>query len=315
MLQYLSRRAIAMVFALFGLSVIIFVLIRLVPGDTVQAILGQSDFTKETLSAMRAYLGLDQPIWLQYVQWLGRVVHGDWGSSWRNQIPVTDLIGSRLPVTLELTVEAMLVSIGFGVPAGLIAARWRDSAIDGAVRLVSILGLSIPEFFTGILLILVSSRILNWTPSVNYVSWSEAPLTHVIIMLLPALAAGAPRAGTTARMTRACLLDVLSSQYVLAARAKGLSDRVVIYKHALRSALVPIIAVVGLQVGYLLGGALVVEVLFSLPGAGRLLVLAVTQRDYPLVQGLSLTIAFLFLSTNLLVDVLYSVFDPRIRHA
>lgn len=311
--RYLIRRFTSMMVALIGISVLIFVMIRLIPGDIVQAIFGQVAHTEEAVAALRAYFGLDQPIWLQYVHWLGQVAQGDVGESWRNQIPITELIGSRLPVTLELTFLAMLVSGGLGIPLGIFSAIKRNSWMDNVVRLLSVLSLSVPEFFQGVVLILGFSLILKWIPSVSYVSFADAPLTNLTIMMLPVVSVGTVRASNVVRMTRSCMLEVLSSQYVMAARAKGLSESAVLYRHALRSALVPIIAILGLQVGYLLSGAVVVEMVFSLPGIGRLLVLAISQRDYPLVQVVTLTLAFLFLATNLLVDVLYSVADPRIR--
>jgi peptide/nickel transport system permease protein len=304
-----------MLFALFGISVIIFVLIRLIPGDTVSSIMGTAVNSPEAAATMRAYFGLDQPIWKQYVHWLGQFIQGDMGMSWRNRMTVTSLILQRIPVTIELTVLAMLLSVLSGVPLGVLAAVKRNTLVDGCINILSTLSLSIPEFFQGIVMIVFFSVALNWIPSVRYVSFLENPAQNLIIMLLPALSIGTVRAANVVRMTRSCLLEVLSSQYVVVARAKGLQEKVVIFKHALRNALIPIVTIIGLQVGYLLSGAVVVEMVFSLPGIGRLLVLAITQRDFPLVQGITLTISFLFLSTNLLVDVLYSFIDPRVSHA
>jgi peptide/nickel transport system permease protein len=313
--RYLIRRTATMMLALFGISVLMFVMIRVIPGDIVQSIFGQVAHSDQAVAALRSYFGLDQPLWLQYLRWLAQVVHGDFGVSWRNQMPISDLIGSRLPVTLELTFLAMLVSGGLGIPLGVFSAVRRDSWMDNVVRVLSMFSLSVPEFFQGVVLILAFSLILKWIPSVSYVSLTDAPLTNLTIMLLPVLSLGTVRASNIVRMTRSCMLEVLSSQYVTAARAKGLSESAVYYNHALRSALVPIISILGLQIGYLLSGAVIVEMVFSLPGIGRLLVLAVSQRDYPLVQAVTVTLAFLFLATNLLADVLYSVADPRIRRS
>ncbi len=303
-----------MFFALFGISVIIFLLIRLIPGDTVSSIMGTAVNSPEAAASMRAYFGLDQPMWKQYLHWLSQLLQGDMGMSWRNRMPVITLILQRIPVTIELTILAILVTVLVGVPLGVLGAIKRNTLLDGFINVLSTLSLSIPEFFQGIAMIVFCSTVLKWIPSVRYVSFLENLPENLIIMLLPALSIGTVRAANEVRMTLYCMLEVLSSQYVKVARAKGLQERVVIFKHALRSALLPIVTIIGLQVGYLLSGAVVVEMVFSLPGIGRLLVLSITQRDFPLVQGITLVISCLFLSTNLLVDILYSYIDPRVSH-
>lgn len=313
--NYLLTRTLSLLFALFGISAIIFVLIRMIPGDTVTSIMGTTVNSPEAAAAMRAYFGLDQPIWKQYAHWLSQFLHGNISMSWRNHIPVTDIILQRIPVTIELTVLAMLISTLFGVPLGVVAAVKRNTWVDSSLNVLSTVSLSIPEFFQSIAMIVFFSNTLHWIPSVRYVSFLESPAQNLVIMLLPALSIGTVRAANVVRMTRTCMLEVLSSQYVIAARAKGLSEKAVIFKHALRSALIPIVTIIGLQVGYLMSGAVVVEMVFSLPGIGRLLILSITQRDFPLVQGITLVISFLFLTTNLLIDILYSFIDPRVSHA
>ncbi len=314
MRQFIVVRLISMVFTLFGLSVLVFLMARLIPGDIVQVSLEQAERTPEMIQELRSFFGLDQPLHVQYWQWLSGVLQGDLGTSWRSGNSVMGLILDRLSVTAELTILAMLVSIGLGVPLGIIAATRQNSPIDYLVRVMSMFSLSIPEFWQGIMLILVLSITLGWIPSLEYVDFWKDPATNLSIMILPAISVGTVASANIVRMTRATMLEELRQDYVRTARAKGLHDRVVIYSHALKNTLIPVVTIAGLQIGYLMGGIVVMEAVFTLPGVGRLMLLAISQRDYPLIQGVVLFIATIFVFSNLLVDVLYAYVNPRIRY-
>src|SRR5438105_10215209 len=271
-------------------------------------------YSEESLRALRSFFGLDQPIYVQYLRWLGTLLRGDLGVSWRTGLPVTQMILSRLQVTVELTLAAMLVALAVGVPLGMLSARRENTALDHAVRVVSLFSLSIPVFWQATMLILAVSLWLNWAPSVDFVSpWTD-PLRNLAIMALPSAALGTAVAAVFMRMTRSSLLEVMRQDYIRTARAKGVAEPGVLWGHALRNSLVPLITVAGVQVGYLLGGAVVTEEVFTLPGVGRLLLWAVFQRDYPLVQDTILVISGLFLASNLVVDLLNAYLDPRIRY-
>ena len=241
------------------------------------------------------------------------MLQGDLGTSWRSGNSVTSLILDRISVTAELTILAMVVSIGLGVPLGIVAATRQNSPLDYLVRVMSMFSLSIPEFWQGIMLILVLSITLGWIPSLEYVDFWKDPGTNLSIMILPAISVGTVASANIVRMTRATMLEELRQDYVRTARSKGLHDRVVVYSHTLRNTLIPVVTIAGLQVGYLMGGIVVMEAVFTLPGVGRLMLLAISQRDYPLIQGVVLFIATIFVFSNLLVDVLYAYVNPRIR--
>ncbi len=314
MRQFIVVRLISMVFTLFGLSILVFLLARLIPGDVVQVSLEQAERTPEMVKELRSFFGLDQPLHVQYWRWLSDVLQGDLGTSWRSGNSVTGLILDRISVTAELTVLAMVVSIGLGVPLGILAATRQNSPLDYLVRVMSMFSLSIPEFWQGIMLILVLSITLGWIPSLEYVDFWKDPGTNLSIMILPAISVGTVASANIVRMTRATMLEELRQDYVRTARAKGLHERIVIYSHALRNTLIPVITIAGLQIGYLMGGIVVMEAVFTLPGVGRLMLLAISQRDYPLIQGVVLFIASIFVFSNLLVDVLYAYVNPRIRY-
>ena len=314
MRQFIVVRLISMVFTLFGLSVFVFLLARLIPGDVVQVSLEQAERTPEMVQELRSFFGLDQPLHVQYWNWLSGVLQGDLGTSWRSGNSVMGLILDRLSVTAELTVLAMVVSTGLGVPLGILAATRQNSPMDYLVRVMSMFSLSIPEFWQGIMLILVLSITLGWIPSLEYVDFWNDPATNLSIMILPAISVGTVASANIVRMTRATMLEELRQDYVRTARAKGLHDRVVIYSHALKNTLIPVVTIAGLQIGYLMGGIVVMEAVFTLPGVGRLMLLAISQRDYPLIQGVVLFIATIFVFSNLLVDVLYAYVNPRIRY-
>ena len=315
MQTYLVKRALSIPPALIGVSILVFLLLRLIPGDVVDQMLGaQNTITEAQRQSLRQFFGLDQPLYVQYGAWARRVLGGDLGASFRTSTPVLELILSRLPVTTELTALSMLVGLAIGVPTGVAAAAWRNTWIDNAARLVSLLGLSIPEFWQGTMLLLLTSLVLHWIPPVDFVPPWQDPLQNLLAMLLPALSLGTVLASNVTRMTRSAMLDVLGRDYVRTARAKGLARRVVILRHALKNALIPVVTVSGLQVGYLLGGAIIVEEVFTPPGLGRLLLWGIYGRDYPVVQGTVLCVAVAFVLVNFVVDLLYAVLDPRIRY-
>ncbi len=250
----------------------------------------------------------------QYGRWLGQLAQGDLGTSWRTGKPVIQLIGERLPVTLELTACAVGFAVVLGFTAGIVSALRRDRAVDNVTRVATLLGLSVPVFWQGTMLILFFSLYLRWMPPVVWVDFFTDPRRNLTMILLPALCLGTASAANIARTMRACMLDVLRSEYMRTARAKGLAGGAVVLKHALKNALIPVVTVVGLQAGILLGGTVVVEEVFTLPGVGRLVLWSIYQRDYPLTQGTILFVAILFMAINLAVDLLYSYLDPRIRY-
>jgi peptide/nickel transport system permease protein len=304
-----------MVPSLIGVTLVVFLMLRLIPGTVVEQMLGlEALATKETVESLRRFFGLDQPIHVQYAEWAGRVLSGDLGRSWRTAQPVTQLIWSRLPVTLELTLLSILVSIALGVATGIVSALRQGTLLDNLTRLGSLFGLSIPVFWQGTMLILLLSFYFGWAPPVDWANPFQEPGTNLKMMALPALCLGTASAATVMRMSRATLLDVLRQDYIRTAHAKGASQRGVVAGHALKNAMIPVITVVGLQVGTLLGGVVVVEEVFTLPGVGRLILQAIYARDYPVVQGTVLFIAVLFMVTNLIVDVCYAALDPRIRY-
>ena len=316
MTRYLVVRLYSMALTLLGLTVLVFFMLRLIPGTVVEQMMGADAIVSPAMVAeLRRFFGLDQPWYVQYGRWLGQLVQGDFGTSWRTGKPVVALILERLPVTLELTLFAMAFALVLGGAAGIVSAVRRDQAVDNVTRVGTLLGLSVPVFWQGTMLILFFSLYLRWMPPVMWVDFWIAPRRNLTIMLLPALCLGTASAANIARTTRACMLDVLNSEYIRTAAAKGLASRVVVLKHGLRNALIPVVTVVGLQIGILLGGTVVVEEVFTLPGIGRLVLWSIYQRDYPLTQSTILFIAVLFMTINLAVDLLYSYLDPRIRYS
>ncbi|MEA2527571.1 MAG: peptide/nickel transport system permease protein [Thermomicrobiales bacterium] len=315
MLAYLGQRLITVFLpTLLGISVLVFAAMHLIPGNFVDVMLGLGpDVSQEQRRAIARSYGLDKPVPVQYVIWLGNALTGDLGRSLRTDEPVVDVIISRLPPTLELAFLATLASLLLAIPAGLLSAVRRNGVLDILARVAALIGLSIPNFLLGTLLILFVS--LRWPvlPTTGYSPLSDGLWDNLRSMVLPSISLGALLAASIMRMTRSALLEELKKDYLTVARAKGLSGRAVVLGHALRNALVPVITIVGIQTGYLLGGTVIVEQLFAIPGVGRLALDAVLQRDYPLVQGTTLFIAGSFVLVNLLTDVLYGFADPRIR--
>ena len=315
MRRYLLVRAVSIVPTLLGVSVAVFLMIRLIPGTVVDQLIGtEGTYSEETMRALRAFFGLDQPIHVQYARWLGRLLHGDLGTSWRTGLPVVEMITSRLQVTAELTLGAMLVAFVVGIPLGIVSARRENTRLDHGVRLLSLFSLSIPVFWQSTMLILATSLWLDWAPSVDFVSPWTSLRANLAIMALPSLALGTAVAAVFMRMTRSSLLEVMRQDYIRTARAKGIREQGVVWSHALKNSLIPLITVAGVQIGYLLGGVVVTEEVFTLPGVGRLILWAVFQRDYPVVQGTVLFVSLLFMVSNLVVDLIYAYVDPRIRY-
>ena len=314
--RYLLVRLYSMALTLLGLTVLVFLMLRLIPGTVVEQMIGADAVVSAAMvEQLRAFFGLDQPWYVQYGRWLGGLAQGDLGTSWRTGKPVIALIVERLPVTLELTLMAVAFALVLGLVAGIVSAVRRDRAVDNVTRVGALLGLSVPVFWQGTMLILFLSIYLRWMPPVVWVDFLRDPVKNLTIMLLPAVCLGTASAANIARTTRACMLDVLGSEYIRTAAAKGLVPRLVVLKHALKNALIPIVTVVGLQIGILLGGSVVVEEVFTLPGVGRLVLWSIYQRDYPLTQSTILFVAVMFMTINLLVDLLYAYLDPRIRYS
>ena len=313
--RYLVVRLYSMALTLLGLTVLVFLMLHLIPGTVVEQMIGaDAMMSQQMVDQLKRFFGLDQPWYVQYGRWLGQILRGDLGTSWRTGKPVLSLILERLPVTIELTVLSVLFSLVLGVTAGILSAVWRDRPVDHVTRVGTLLGLSVPVFWQGTMLILFFSLYLRWMPPVMWVDIVTDPRRNLTIMLLPALCLGTAAAANVARTTRSSMLDVLSSDFVRTALAKGLAGRGVVLKHALTNALIPIVTVVGLQLGILLGGTVVVEEVFTLPGVGRLVLWSIYQRDYPVTQSTILFIAALFMALNLAVDLLYGYLEPRIRY-
>ena len=313
MLAYILRRLLLIVPVLFGVSTALFVLMRVVPGDVARTILGQNA-SPEAVAALREQMGLDRPLLVQYGDWLWGLARGDLGDSLRTGHPVSTLIRQRFPATLELTAAAMVVSLAAAIPLGILAAVRRGTWLDHLTTAVGLAGLSIPSFWLGTLLILFVALKLGWLPPFGYEPLADDALRSVRLLVLPALTLGSSMAAVVMRMTRSSMVEVLGEEFVKTARAKGLAERRVLYGHALKNALIPVLTVVGLQTGFLFGGAVIIENLFAWPGIGRLILDGVFQRDYPVVQGAVLFVAALFVLINLVVDVLYSFLDPRIHY-
>lgn len=316
MLSHLFRQVLLAIPALLGVMITVFVLMRSVPGDVVTNIVGlQGNVTAERMDEMRRLFGLDLPLHEQFSQWFTATVQGDLGTSLRTGRPVALDLATRFPVTLELTMLGMLLAVAIGIPLGIIAALTRGSAVDFAVSIFALIGLSLPGFFLGILLILLFSLKWGVLPPAGYVPFSEAPWQNIRHMLLPALSLGLILSAAITRISRSTMLEVMGKDFMRTARAKGLAESVVILRHGLRNALNPIVTVLGLQFGALLGGAVVIEQVFSLPGVGRFALEGINLRDYPVVQGAVLMISAAFIAVSLLMDVVYALVDPRIRYA
>lgn len=306
MLQFVGKRLLASIPVLWGVTTLVFLAIHLLPGDPAELMLAESGGSAESIARLRDQLGLDEPLYVQYGRFLLNTLRGDLGRSIFTNRPVLQTILEQLPSTIELALSAMLVAIALGTGLGILAALNHNSWLDNACMAIAVAGVSMPIFWSGLLLILLFSSTLHWLPATG-----QGSLRH---LLLPAVVLGFTSSGTIARLVRSSLLEVLYQEYITTAQAKGLSERLILIRHALKNALIPVITVVGLQFGFLLGGAVVTETVFSRQGIGRLIVDAILWKDFPLVQGGVLLSAVTYTLVNLLVDISYAFADPRIRH-
>jgi peptide/nickel transport system permease protein len=316
MQRYLARRLFAFIPTLLGITVIIFIVMHLIPGDTIDAMIGtQFKLTEAQAAALREYYGLDKPLPEQYVRWLTAALRGDFGYSVRKGEPVLPLILRHFPLTLELAFFAMAIAMLLGIPLGVLSAVLRDSVIDLVARIFALIGLAMPAFWLGTLIILILSLRFNLMLNAgNYVDLIVDPVANLKQMIFPAITLGFAATADVMRTMRSAMLEELGQDYSRTARSKGLRERAVIVRHCLRNAWIPVITIVGLEIGYLFGGAIIVESVYALPGVGRLLLDAIGQRDYAVVQGTILLIALSFVLVNLLTDLAYAWVNPRIHY-
>ena len=312
---WLLRRVGQVIPTLIILSILIFGLQQLMPGDPALILAGEERGDPAVLAQIRAELGLDRPIHEQYLIWMGKVLTGDFGFSWRIRVPVSDLILAKLPVTFQLASMAFVIAVLIGVPLGILSAVRKDTPADWAANGAALFGISTPNFWLGIMMILLFSVELGWLPPSGYVPLFEDPVQSLATTIMPAFVLGTGVASVLMRHTRAAMLTAMSQDYVRTARAKGLKERVVIWKHALRNALIPVVTLGAIEFGRLLAGAVLTEQIFTIPGFGKLIVDAVFNRDYPVVQGVVLATALIFVVLSLIADLLYMAINPRLRNA
>ncbi len=316
MAPYIARRVLLLVPTLIGMSLFIFLMLRLLPGDVVDLMTaGQEQATDDAKRKLREAFGLADPLPLQYLKWVLGLLRGDPGKSLRSGQPIAEALGQALPVTFELTLLAVIIATVAAIPLGVLSASRRDSGADFAGRIAGLIGLSIPSFWLATLTLLFTSLVFSWVPPVSWISPTIDALGNLEQMLLPAAALAVQLMAIEMRMTRTTMLEVLGQDYVRTARAKGASERLVTYRHALRNALIPVISVIGFQIGALMGGSAIIEVIFGLNGIGATLIQAIFNRDYPMVQASALFLAAVFVVVNTSVDVLYGYLDPRIKYA
>lgn len=313
MKTYIARRLLALIPVALVVATVAFVLIHLAPGDPASVIAG-ADAAPEDVRKIEQQLGLDRPLPVQLLQWYGQLLQGDLGRSIFLRKPVTEAILDRVEPTLLLTVFAIVIAVLIGVPAGVISARHHNAAADQALMGLALVGISIPNFLAGLLLILAFSVWLGWFPVAGYSPLESGWLATLRSLVLPAFALGLVQSALIARIARSSMLDVLREQFIVAGRAKGLGERAVVYKHALKNAMIPTVTVIGISFAVLVSGAVVIETVFNIPGLGRLIISAVLRRDYPVIQGVVLCIAGVYMLVNLAVDLSYLIFDPRVRY-
>jgi peptide/nickel transport system permease protein len=312
---YILQRLTIAILTLFGMSLVIFFLLRLAPGDIVDILFAAAGYVNPSdKQALLKELGMDRPYWVQYLEWLRQIVTGDLGKSYRYDLPAWQIIKPLLPVTLELAALSMVVAVSLGVPTGVISAVRQDTTLDYVLRVFSLAGLSMPAFWLGMVIILGMVSFLGWIPSLTYVKPTENFRLHAVQFALPALAVGYRSSALIMRITRSSLLEVMREDYIRTAWAKGQSGGAVIWRHALKNAILPVVTIIGIEFAFLIGGLVVTETVFNLPGVARFLVQAILWRDYPIVQNLVMFIAIVVILSNLLVDMLYSVLDPRVRY-
>ncbi len=316
MVEYVVRRALYGLLVIALVTVFVFLTLRLIPGDVVRLQLADAPgVTEEQIAQRAAALGLDQPVLTQLLRFLGDAATGDFGTSFQNGDAVTSLIADRLPTTLQLGVMALVISIVLGVPLGLVSAMRQNSWLDQSLRVVSVAGLSIPNFWLGLLLVTYLAIWFGWSPPLVYRTPAEDLGSNLVHMALPAFALGVSGMAAIARMLRSSLLEVMRSNFVRTVRAKGAPERTVLFTHAVRNSLVPVFSLIGVQVGAILGGTVILESIFAIPGMGSLIFESVQMRDYPVVLGCVVVFGAVFVAVNLVVDLLYGVIDPRIRYA
>ena len=311
--RYLARRLLLIVPTLVGVSVVVFGLVRLLPGDAVTMLLQDYAYARDA-EEMRARLGLDRPVYVQYVEWVGGIVRGDLGTSLRSKAPIAEELAGRIPVTAQLGVLGMLVGLAVAIPVGVLSAVRQDSWSDYLARSVAIGMLAIPSFWLGTLVITLPSVWWGWTPPLRYTGLLDDPAKNLAHVMIPAVILGLALSGALMRLTRAQMLEVLRQDFVRTAAAKGLTERAVVFRHALKNAFIPVLTLLGLQVSVLVSGTVVLESIFVLPGMGRYLLEAVQYRDYPAIQALNLVFATVIILANLVVDLLYGWLDPRVRY-
>jgi len=312
--RYLLRRLALAIPTLFLVSVIVFAMMRLMPGDVAIRMVEGHAYAP-TLAALRHDLGLDRPVYVQYLEWIGGIVtRGDFGHSYWTRQPILEEFGRRFPVTLELALLTILVSVAIGIVVGIVSAIRQDTASDYIGRGLAILALSVPYFGLAVLVVVLPSIYFKWTPVWTYVPFTTDPAANLKIMIVPALVFGVTRAGPIMRIMRSALLDVLRQEYIRTAWAKGLGERTIVLRHAMKNALIPVISLIGLQLPLYIGGSVIIEAIFRLPGVGLFFFEALTRLDYPVVQSVNLIIAAMVVGLNLLIDLSYAFLDPRIRY-
>ncbi len=312
--SFLASRLIDLVVVLLGVSMVAFLLIRLVPGDAVTIMLGaNTEVTPERVAELRARIGLDQPIITQYVHWIAALLTGDFGLSLWTRRPVISEIAANIAPTIELTLLALLIGATLALPLGVAMARLRGKGWEIGLQISSVIGLTVPSFWLGIMMILVLTLVAPQLQTLGYVPFLEDPLGNLARLVLPAVALALPILANLSRLVRSAMLDVLQQDYIRAARAKGATESSILYRHALRNALIPFVTSVGIMTGYLLSGAIVVEQVFAIPGIGRLILGAIAERNYPLLQATILLVTFVFVGVNFVVDLVYALIDPRLR--
>ncbi|MBI4495594.1 MAG: ABC transporter permease [Deltaproteobacteria bacterium] len=313
MLQYVARRLLLMIPTIFLISLMVFFLVRLIPGDTVMMLLENASLGERDVEAYRAKLGLDRPVYVQYGVWITDVVRGDLGASLWSRQPIAKEILQRLPVTAELGAFAMFFSLLMAVPIGVVSAVRQDTWADYVSRSLAILGLAVPGFWLGTLVIVLPAIWLGWIPPIRYVGFADNPWGNVQQFLIPGFLLGLGLAAVVMRMTRSMMLEVLRQDYIRTAWSKGLRERAVVYRHALKNAMIPVVSILGVQIAVIAGGSVIFEQIFNLPGIGKFMYRAIQTRDYPVIQGVNLFLAGVIVWANFMVDVTYAYLDPRIR--
>jgi peptide/nickel transport system permease protein len=311
--RYLTQRLLELPVTVFLVTIFIFGLMHMVPGDPIVTALGPFA-AEDSITAYRAEYGLDQPLLKQYVDWVTRIVQGNMGKSINSKEPVTKMIADRLPVTLTLSGTAAVIYVAIAFPCGILAALFKNTWIDYAIRVFSTLGVAVPGFFLAIVLIVIFGVKLEWLPFAGYISPADDLAEGLKHLAMPAISMGIMSTGYTIRMLRACILDVMGSHYIRTARSKGLSSRIVILRHAIPNALLPIITVLVINAAFMVSGSVISEMIFSMPGMGRLMLDAVTKRDYPVIQGVTLFMGVIFVLSGLVADICYAIVDPRVRY-